>query len=127
MIKRTFFLQGLMVLAASALSTTALADCKGAPMYFNGDQAEFEAAITVKSGTGCGFGLDGIDGAINEVKIIQAPKVGRAGVQNHRAVYVAKVGYQGQDEFTYALIGTNQYGGPMRITIKRKITVVPSL
>ncbi len=39
--------------------------------------------------------------------------------------YVAKPGYQGTDEFAYTFIGTGQYGGPMRVTIKRKITVVP--
>ncbi|WP_134500103.1 hypothetical protein [Microvirga pakistanensis] len=58
------------------------------------------------------------------MKIVQAPRIGRAGVQNLRAVYVAKAGYQGADEFAYALIGMNQYGGPMRVTIKRKVTVV---
>ncbi|WP_457089232.1 hypothetical protein [Microvirga sp. P5_D2] len=127
MIKRKFLLQGMMIIAASALSGAAQADCKGPPFYIPGNMAEIEAPITVKAGTGCTFGLSGIPGAINEVKIVQAPKIGRAGVQNLRALYVAKPGYQGADEFTYALIGTDQYGGPMRVTIKRKVTVVPSL
>ena len=39
--------------------------------------------------------------------------------------YIAKPGYRGPDEFVYAFIGKDQYGGPMRVTIKRRITVVP--
>jgi hypothetical protein len=38
---------------------------------------------------------------------------------------VAKPGYQGPDEFSYAIVGTDQYGGPMRVTTKMKVTVVP--
>jgi N-acetylglutamate synthase/N-acetylornithine aminotransferase len=34
------------------------------------------------------------------------------------AYYVAKPGYQGPDEFAYAYIGTDQYGGPMRVAVK---------
>ena len=50
---------------------------------------------------------------------MQKPKVGRAGVQNFRPFYIAKPGYTGPDEFAYAFIGKDQYGGPMRIVIKR--------
>ncbi|HZW46177.1 MAG TPA: hypothetical protein VFF61_01510 [Microvirga sp.] len=89
--------------------------------------SEVEGPISVKAGTACIFSVMGIEGAISEVKVTQMPKVGKGGVENMRAYYIAKPGYQGPDEFTYAFIGTDQYGGPMRISIKRKITVVPSL
>lgn len=103
------------------------ADCVVPPMNFNSQVAELEGERTVKAGKGCGFGfgLSGIDGAINEVMITQKPKVGLAGVRGTMPYYVAKPGYQGPDEFAYAFVGTNQYGGPMRVVIKRKVTVVP--
>ena len=66
-------------------------------------------------------------GSISEVKILQMPKVGKAMVSNLRAHYMAKPGYQGPDEFTYAFIGTDRFGGPMRLVFKRKVSVVPSL
>lgn len=83
--------------------------------------------MTVVSGTACQTGVSGIQGALTEVKIMQQPKIGKAGVEHMRPYYVAKPGYQGPDEFTYAYIGTDQYGGPMRVSIKRKILVVPKL
>ena len=113
------------VLAMVAITSQAQAACSGPPIIIPGNSAELEGALTVKAGTGCGFGVNGIPGAISEVKITQAPKVGKAGVQNMQAYYIAKPGYQGPDEFTYVFIGTNEYGGPMRVSIKRKVTVVP--
>jgi hypothetical protein len=120
-------LRGVLILAGFGLAGTAQADCKGPPFIIPGNLAELEVPLTVKTGTGCAFGVTGVPGAIKEVQITQAPKNGRAGVNNLRPVYVAKPGYQGPDEFTYTYIGTDQYGGPMRISVKRKITVVPSL
>jgi len=81
--------------------------------------AELTSEVTVKSGKGCRFGLNGISGAIREVVITQRPRVGAA------PDYIAKPGYQGPDEFAYAYIGTDQYGGPMRVVVKRRVTVVP--
>lgn len=124
-VKSKFLAAGLLVL--SGLASQAHADCKGPSFYIPGNIAEIEVPLTVKAGTGCGFGVSGVPGSISEVKITQAPKVGRAGVQNLSPVYMAKPGYQGSDEFTYTYIGTDQYGGPMRVSVKRKITVVPSL
>jgi hypothetical protein len=111
------------VLALTIFSSQAQAACSGPPIP--GYTAELEGPISVKSGTGCSFGVNGIQGAISEVKITQAPKVGKAMVQNLRAHYIAKPGYQGADEFTYVFIGTDQYGGPMRVSFKRKVTVTP--
>lgn len=103
----------------------AMAQCTMPPLYFNGDSAELEGPMTVSAGKGCRFGLNGIPGAIEEAKIIQQPKIGRAGVQGLNPYYIAKPGYKGPDEFAYVFTGTNRFGGPMRILIKRKITVVP--
>ncbi len=100
-------------------------DCSAPPLNFNSHVAQIEGELTVKSGKGCGFNVNGIQGAINEVLITQKPKFGVAGVRGFTAIYVAKPGYQGPDEFSYAVVGTDQYGGPMRITVKRKVTVVP--
>jgi hypothetical protein len=100
-------------------------DCSGPPIYFNGEIAEVEGALTVKSGKGCAFSINGIPGALNETVISQKPKFGRAGVEGLKPYYMAKPGYQGPDEFAYTFNGMGQYGGPMRITVKRKITVVP--
>lgn len=112
--------------ALMPIATEAQAqDCSGAPIYFNGEIAEVEGAITVKSGKGCVFSINGIPGALNETVISQKPKIGRAGVEGLKPYYLAKPGYQGSDEFAYTFIGMGQYGGPMRVTIKRKVTVVP--
>ena len=92
---------------------------------FNSSMAELEGAFTVKSGKGCRFNISNIPGMIKETVIVQKPKVGTAGVEGTSPYYRAKPGYQGPDEFTYAFIGSDQYGGPMRVTVKRRITVVP--
>lgn len=118
----------LVSVAATCLSFASSAyaqNCTSPPLNFNSHVAELEGQATVKSGKGCGFTIGGIQGAINETVITQKPKFGMAGVQGNTAIYVAKAGYQGPDEFAYAYVGTDQYGGPMRVTIKRKITVVP--
>jgi hypothetical protein len=100
-------------------------DCSGPPLMFNSSMAELEGPFTVKAGKGCRFYISNIPGMIKETVIVQKPKVGLAGVQGTSPYYVAKPGYQGQDEFTYSVIGNDQYGGPMRVTVKRRITVVP--
>jgi hypothetical protein len=100
-------------------------DCVVTPMIFNSHVANLDGEMTVKAGKGCGFGLNGIQGAISEAAIVQKPKAGMAGVRGIMPFYVAKPGYQGADEFSYAIIGTDQYGGPMRVTTKMKVTVVP--
>jgi hypothetical protein len=114
-------------LACLAFGSDAQADCKGPPFYIPGNLAEIEVPLTVKAGTGCRFGVSGVPGAIDEVRITQAPRNGKAGVENLNPFYVAKPGYQGPDELTYTYIGKDQYGGPMRVSIKRKITIVPNL
>lgn len=116
---------GAVILAG--LASQAQAACSGPPITIPGYTTEVEGPISVKTGTACVFGVMGIEGAISEVKITQMPKVGKAGVENLRAYYIAKPGYQGPDEFAYAFIGKDQYGGPMRIVMKRKVTVVPNL
>jgi hypothetical protein len=100
-------------------------DCIVSPMSFNSHVANVEGEMTVKAGKGCGFGLNGIQGAISEATIVQKPKAGMAGVRGIMPFYVAKPSYRGADEFTYAIIGTDQYGGPMRVTTRMKVTVVP--
>ncbi len=100
-------------------------DCSVAPMSFNSHVANIEGEMTVKAGKGCGFGLNGIEGAIREAAIVQKPKTGMAGVRGIMPFYVAKPGYQGPDEFSYAIVGTDQYGGPMRVTTKMKVKVIP--
>lgn len=112
--------------AVMGFAGVARAECKGPAFIIPGNLAEIEVPLTVKAGTGCGFGVSGVPGAIEDVQITQQPKTGRASVQNLRPVYVAKPGYQGPDEFTYTYIGKDQYGGPMKVSVKRKITVVPS-
>ena len=113
-------------LACTTLGVDAQAqDCAVAPMTFSSHIANIEGEMTVKAGKGCGFGLNGIQGAIREAAIVQKPKTGMAGVQGIMPYYVAKPGYQGPDEFSYAIIGTDQYGGPMRVTTRMKVKVIP--
>lgn len=100
-------------------------DCSGSPVYFTGEISEVEGPLTVKAGKGCVFGIDGIPGALIETVISQKPKIGRAGVEGFKPYYLARPGYQGPDEFAYSFIGQGQYGGPMRVTVRRKITVIP--
>jgi len=121
----------LLLVAASLVSCLAFGsvvqaqNCSGAPVYFSGEIAEIEGAMTVKAGKGCFFNISGIPGALTETVITQKPKVGRAGVEGLKPYYLAKPSYQGADEFAYTFVGQGQYGGPMRVTIRRKITVVP--
>jgi hypothetical protein len=118
---------GLAAISVALLSANSAraADCDAAPIYFNGNIAEVSGNVTVKAGKGCGFGLNGIQGAINETLVTQKPKFGIAGIRGHTAIYIAKAGYQGPDEFVYAHVGIDQYGGPMKVTVRRKITVIP--
>jgi hypothetical protein len=122
MLRRTVAAFGLLILGSAG---TQAQDCVVPPTYINGYLSEVEGEMTVKAGKGCGFGLNGIEGAINEVVIVQKPKVGVAGVRGLTPYYIAKPGYQGPDEFSYAFIGTGRLGGPMRVVFKRKVTVVP--
>jgi len=117
----------LACVAAVGYADIAQASCRMTPVSFSGAIVETEGEMTVVSGTGCKTGVSDIPGALTEVKITQQPKFGKAGVENMRPYYMAKPGYQGSDEFTYTYIGTDQYGGPMRVSVKRKITVVPNL
>ncbi len=112
-------------MALFAMWNAAGAQCVVAPVYFTSARVESEGTMSVSAGKGCRFGLNGIPGAIAEAKIVQKPKFGRAGVEGLKPYYVAKPGYAGPDEFSYAFIGTDQYGGPMHILIKRKVTVTP--
>jgi hypothetical protein len=124
--KKPAYVMAILGFACLPLSSEVQAqDCIVSPMSFNSHVANIEGEMTVKAGKGCGFGLNGIQGAISEAAIVQKPKAGMAGVRGIMPFYVAKPGYQGADEFTYAIIGTDQYGGPMRVTTKMKVTVVP--
>ncbi len=118
----------LAVLGSACISLGGPAqaqDCTVPPMMFNSHVANVEGEMTVKAGKGCGFGLNGIQGAIREAMIVQKPKAGMAGVRGIMPFYVAKPGYRGPDEFAYAIVGTDQFGGPMRVTTTIKVTVVP--
>ena len=55
-----------LVLGASAQAQ----DCVVAPMTFNTHMANIDGEMTVKAGKGCGFGLNGIQGAITEAAIV---------------------------------------------------------
>ncbi|WP_243370452.1 hypothetical protein [Microvirga solisilvae] len=110
--------------ACSAAFNSASA-CSAESVYLHSARFETEGKMTVSAGKGCVFNINGIPGALEDVQIVQKPKFGQAGVQNFKPFYRAKPGYAGQDEFAYAFIGKDQYGGEMRIVIKRKVTVIP--
>ncbi|MBQ0822580.1 hypothetical protein HPT29_003075 [Microvirga terrae] len=123
---RKIIVSGLCVFACGLWSGAVRAqDCSAQAVYFNGDIVETEGDMTVRSGKGCTFNLNGIRGAISETVISLKPKVGKAGVTNLKPYYLSKPGYQGPDEFAYTFVGMNQYGGPMRVTVRRKVVVVP--
>jgi hypothetical protein len=125
-VKNSFYTLAVLGFASLPLSSEVQAqDCVVSPMSFNSHVANIDGEMTVKAGKGCGFGLNGIQGAISEATIIQKPKAGMAGVRGIMPFYVAKPGYRGADEFSYAITGTDQYGGPMQVTTKMKVTVVP--
>jgi len=116
---------GLASLCLSAAVAPAMADCSAASVPINSARYESVGELTVKAGTGCIFNINNIPGAVQQTKIIQAPKAGRAGVRGLEPFYAAKPGYSGLDEFTYAFIGMDQYGGPLNVVIKWKVTVIP--
>lgn len=80
--------------------------------------------MTVKSGKGCGINIY-IPGAIKSITLLQRPKFGRAGLQGSTVFYVAKPGFQGQDEYSYNYTGIDNYGAEMDITIHEKVDVLP--
>jgi hypothetical protein len=114
----------LGLLVSSAAFDPAFA-CAAQSIPLHSARFETQGSMTVKTGKGCVFTINGIPGALEDVQIVQQPKFGRAGVQNMKPYYMAKPGYTGADEFSYAFIGKDQYGGPMRIVIKRMVTVEP--
>ena len=124
-VRKHVFLAVLGLACTSFGAPARAQDCAVTPMMFNSHIANLEGEMTVKAGKGCGFGLNGIEGAITEAAIVQKPKAGMAGVQGIMPYYVAKPGYQGPDEFSYAIIGTDRYGGPMRVTTRMKVRVSP--
>src|SRR5687768_9364134 len=99
------FLAGSIALMPVATEAQAQ-DCVASPVMFNSHIVETQGDLTVKAGRGCGFGVSGIEGAIDQTVITQRPKFGTAGVRGTTAYYIAKPGYNGPDEFTYAFIGT---------------------
>jgi hypothetical protein len=125
MIKNALLTLAATLACGLATDPARAQDCSGPPLMFNSSIAELEGPFTIKSGKGCRFYVSNIPGSIKEVLIVQKPKVGMAGVQGGSPYYVAKPGYRGDDEFTYVFVGNDQYGGPMRVTVKRRITVVP--
>ena len=118
-------LSARLLFVACAVPQAASALCSADNVLIPGPRSELEGNMTVSAGSGCSFGVNGIPGAIKDVRITQAPRFGRAGVENFSPYYVAKPGYRGPDEFSYAFIGTDQYGGPMNVVVRRKVTVVP--
>ncbi|MGO4572197.1 hypothetical protein [Microvirga sp. 2TAF3] len=115
----------LCLLGLCAAFNQAHAECSGASIPIYSARSEGMGEIKVKAGTGCSFNINNIPGAVQEAKIIQQPKVGRAGVSGLTPFYAAKPGYNGPDEFAYAFLGMDQYGGPMNVVIKWRVTVVP--
>jgi hypothetical protein len=117
---------GVAAFALGLGLTEANARCTAEPTHGLREHAEVTGGrITVQAGSSCGLTIIGIPGALNETKITEAPRSGRADVRGSTVYYIAKAGYKGEDEFTYAHIGTDMYGGAMKITVRRKVTVVP--
>ena len=116
---------GLAGLCLSAAVAPAMADCSAVSVPINSARYESVGELTVKAGTGCIFNINNIPGAVQQTKIIQAPKVGKAGVIGLVPFYAASHGYRGSDEFAYEITGFDQYGGPMNVTVTWKVTVIP--
>ena len=74
-----------------SVSQTAQA-CTGGAVYLNSARFETEAAITVPAGKSCIFNINNIPGALEEVQIVQKPKVGRAGVAKLQTVLYRQAG-----------------------------------
>jgi hypothetical protein len=104
----------------------ASAECSVEPTHGLREHADLEGGrMRVQAGTACGITIMGIPGALSETKITQPPRFGVAGVRGNMVVYAAKKGFKGEDQFAYSHVGTDTYGGPMTITIRRKVDVVP--
>ena len=73
MSKYVFLAAGI---ALMPIATEAQAqDCVVSPVMFNSHIVETEGAMTVKAGRGCGFGVSGIGGAIDQTVITQKTQV----------------------------------------------------
>ncbi|MCB8823094.1 hypothetical protein [Microvirga rosea] len=83
-----------------------------------------ESHMVVSSGSACGMNIT-LPGAINDIKIIQKPKSGIAGIRGSAVFYAPKPGFKGRDEFAYTYEGTEAYGGEINITIRQKVDVIP--
>ena len=115
----------LSLLALLAVAEPAMARCSASSVFIHSSRFKGVGELSVKAGSGCRFNINNIPGAVQETKIVQQPKFGRARVDNLTPSYAAKPGYSGPDEFAYAFLGMDQYGGPMNVVIKWKVTVVP--
>jgi hypothetical protein len=111
-------------LALLAISSQAEAGtCQVDPLPL-ARKIDAESRMVVSSGTACGMSIT-LPGAINNIKIMQKPKSGIAGIRGSTVFYVAKPGFKGQDEFVYIYEGAEAYGGEINITIRQKVDVVP--
>jgi hypothetical protein len=113
---------GFLVLVSLG-GPAAAATCHVSPVPLAG-QADVESHMSVSAGTACGMNIS-LPGAITDIRILQTPKSGAAGIRGSAVVYAPKPGFQGQDEFVYSYEGTEAYGGAINITIHQKVDVVP--
>jgi len=101
----------------------ASAECRfsGVNAYFN---QESEAAITVSSGSNCGFSLNASSQvAFERTQIVARPKHGTASPRSGAGVtYKSASGYKGEDSFVISITGRGS-SGPGTATIKVRVTV----
>jgi hypothetical protein len=111
--------------AVIGLATGAEAkDCEFDPIRLYHNQTS-ESRLIIKAGKRCGIFFGGTDGVVHETFISQKAKVGVVATDNARVVYVAKTGFVGADEFTYARKGADRFGNPSVMSVRVKVEVVP--
>ena len=111
----------LLFLAACGQAKAATCEVDPLPLA---RKIDAESQMRVSAGSVCGMNIS-LPGAIHNIKIIQKPKTGIAGIRGSAVYYAAKPGSKGQDEFVYTYEGAEAYGGEISITIRQKVTIVP--
>ena len=115
---------GVCALAGLAATGAEAKDCEFDPIRLYHNQTA-ETRMTVKAGKRCQINFGSTDGAVHETVISHQAKVGQATTHNSRVIYVAKPGFAGTDEFTYARKGIDRYGNPSVMAAHIRVQVVP--
>lgn len=116
---------GLTCIVLLSLGAEASAACAGLRFSGSPDQA-VDARLRVTSGDPCGIRMRHSGNPIHSTVIVRRPSNGTATAQVNRVIYRSRVGFVGNDTFTYAMRGHRALNNnPVVYTVQVLVTVYP--